>query len=367
MNILALSPVLYSADGKRIPEAKSIKDTMMYGMCLGFMLNGHQVTLAGAAEYKPEATHEKYDFEVLFFKSDLIRIFKPSLLPFSLDLHKYLKLKNKNFDLIISSEVFSFATLSASLVCPLKTVIWQELTGHQKKFKKIPSKVWHRVIVPLFFRKVKCVIPRSEKAYLFISKYMKNVSSEYVDHGVNISNFDYSKEKDRQLISSSQLIYRKNVESIVLIYNKLVKESGYEDIRLLIVGRGDRRKPLEELVARLNLQDKVSFLGFLNQRELNRLIKKSYAFLINTRQDLNMVSIPESIASGTPVVTNLIPTSSDYIIREQLGVAKNNWDEKDLIKIIDNNPFYVDNCIRYRDKLTNVYSSRKIIEIYLNF
>ncbi len=27
MNILALSPVLYSADGKRIPEAKSIKDT----------------------------------------------------------------------------------------------------------------------------------------------------------------------------------------------------------------------------------------------------------------------------------------------------------------------------------------------------
>lgn len=48
---------------------------------------------------------------------------------------------------------------------------------------------------------------------------------------------------------------------------------GYEDIRLLIAGRGDRRPVLENLVAELGLQEKIQFLGFLSQAELNRHIK----------------------------------------------------------------------------------------------
>jgi 1,2-diacylglycerol 3-alpha-glucosyltransferase len=366
MNILVLNPILYSAAGKKILEVKSIKDTMIYGMCLGFMLNGHQVTLAGAAEYRP-AADEKYDFETFFFKSSLTAIFKPALLPLSPDLHRYLKRNHQKFDLIVSSEVFSLATLSAAIICPSRTAVWQELTLHQRKFGEIPSRVWYGIVVPLFFRKVRCVIPRSEKARLFISKYMRKVSPEVVDHGVDISKFGFSVEKDRQIISSSQLIYRKNIESIIRIYGKLVKIKGYEDIKLLIAGRGEMRPSLEELVRELNLHDKVSFPGFLNHRELNHAIKKSYAFLINTRQDLNMVSIPESIVSGTPVVTNLMPTSSDYIKKEKLGIAKDNWDENDLAEIINNSRAYVDRCVNYREKLANSYCAKKIVDIYSGY
>jgi 1,2-diacylglycerol 3-alpha-glucosyltransferase len=78
-----------------------------------------------------------------------------------------------------------------------------------------------------------------------------------------------------------------------------------------------------------------------------------------------MVSIPESIASGTPVVTNLQPASADYIRQEKLGIAKDGWDAYDLKEIIDNNPVYVENCIRYRPKLTNDYSAKQIVDIYL--
>jgi 1,2-diacylglycerol 3-alpha-glucosyltransferase len=339
---------------------------MIYGMCLGFFANGHHVTLGGAEDYRPVVT-EEYDFETIFFKSVLAHVFKPILFPFSIALYRYLKRNHAKYDLIISSETFSFATLFAAMICPSKTVVWHELTAHQRKFKKIPSKIWHRVIVPVFFRKVRCVIPRSEKAYRFISKYMRNVSSEVVDHGVNLSNFGFSREKERRLIISSQLIHRKNIESMIWIYSRLVKMKGYEDVKLLIAGRGEQRESLEELVLKLNLQNHVSFPGFLSQHDLNNVIKKSYAFLINTRQDLNMVSIPESIASGTPVVTNLIPITTADINGEKLGIAKNNWDENDLVEIIDNNRSYVDNCVRYREKLTNRYCAKKITEIYLRY
>jgi 1,2-diacylglycerol 3-alpha-glucosyltransferase len=358
--------MLYSAAGKKILEVKSIKDTMIYGMCQGFVTNGHRVTLAGAEDYKPTAD-ETYDFEVLFFKSNLTGIFKPALLPLSFALHRYLKRNHEKFDLIVSSEVFSLATLSAALICPSRTAVWQELTAHQRRFKKIPSKVWHGLVVPLFFGKVRCVIPRSEKAYAFIRRYMRNVSPEVVDHGVDLSKFGFSKEKDRQLISSSQLIYIKNIEGIIRIYSRLVKIKGYEDIKLLIAGRGELRQSLEALVLALNLQDNVSFLGFLSHRELNDVIKKSYAFLINTRQDLNMVSIPEAIASGTPIITNLTPLSSGYIRKKKLGIAKDNWNETDLAEIIAGNCVYVDNCVDYREKLSNIHSAGRIVEIYLNY
>ena len=367
MNVLVVNPILFTAENYRIPENKTIKGTMIYNMCLGFIANGNQVTLAVAADYKPIAEENEYDFEVLFFESVIRRLFLPAVLPLSFDFYKYLKTNHKKYDLVLCSEVFAFFSLFASIVCPSKTVIWQEMMIHQQKFNKIPSKIWHHLIVPLWIRRVKCVIPRSEKARTFIGHYMKNVTVDYVDHGINILKFDFSKEKKRQLIISSQLIYRKNIESIIEIFSKLNTINGYKDIKLLIAGRGAYREDLENLVLRLNLKGKVFFLGFLSQKDLNEQIKNSFAFLVNTRQDLNMVSIPEAIVSGTPIVTNLIPASADYITKEKLGIAKDNWNEYDLIQIIDNNPLYVNNCVNYRDMLSNRFCAQKIVDIFQNF
>jgi len=365
MNILFINPILFTSEKGVIPEVATIKETMCYNMCLGFVAHGHQVTLAAADEYRPCREEDDYAFEVLFFKSALRRLFPPTVLPLSFDLYRYLKANHSKYDLIVSSEVFSFTSLFAARRCPAKTVIWHEMPYHQQKFGKMPSRFWHRVVVPLFMRKVKRVVPRSEKARLFICKYMKNVSTEYVDHGVNVSCFEFSREKKRQFISSSQLIFRKNVERIIEIFGRLVQIKGYGDMQLLIAGRGAYRAYLEALTERLHLQDNVSFLGFLPQKELNDRIKESVAFLIATRRDLNMVSIAEAIVSGTPPVTNLIPASADYVTKEKLGIAKNDWDEHDLIDVIANNRIYVDRCVDYREKLTNSHCAGMIIDIFL--
>ena len=43
--ILVINPILYTAETNRIPKVKSIRDTMIYTFCLGFLKLGHQVTL----------------------------------------------------------------------------------------------------------------------------------------------------------------------------------------------------------------------------------------------------------------------------------------------------------------------------------
>ena len=46
-----------------------------------------------------------------------------------------------------------------------------------------------------------------------------------------------------------------------------------------------------------------------------------------------MISIVESIAVGTPVVTTEIPLNASYIKKYKLGIATE-WDQQDLMKII---------------------------------
>lgn len=364
MNILILNSILYTPGGDgNIPKVKTIKDTMIYGMCLGFKHLGHHVTLAAADDYRP-TEHEAYDFDVKFFKTDSKKIFKPSVLPYSSEMKHFLKKHSSDFDIVISSEVFQFQSLFAARICPQKTIIWQELTAHQSKFHEIPSKLWYNVVARLFMRNVRCVVPRSRKAYDFVRQFMPKVSDTIIDHGINIDKFKYSADKKGQIISSSQLIYRKNVDGIIRKFAKFHKMKGYEDIRLIVAGRGEEENNLKALTAELGLQDYVDFVGFLPQAKLNEYIRNSYAFLVNTRKDLNMVSIPEAIVSGTPILTNLQPASAGYIAANSLGIAKDYWDESDIKDIVANNGLYVENCIAYRNRLSSEFAAKSFIDVF---
>lgn len=363
MKVLILNLILYTTDNNVIPKVNSIKDTMIYNMCLGFKQLGHNITLAASKEYEP-IEKEQYDFNIFFFKSNYKKIFPPSVLPYSKRLRSFLKATKDQYDLIISSEVFSFPSMFAALICPQKTIIWQELTAHQNKMHKIPSKLWHNGVTKIM-QKVNAVVPRSENAYKFIHKYMPMTVNTIVDHGININKFFFSTKKERQIISSSQLIYRKNVDGIIRIFKKLNELPSYSDIKLLIAGRGDEEKNLKILVKDLGLTEKVFFIGFLSQEKLNSYIRNSLCFLVNTRKDLNMVSIPESIVSGTPILTNTQPASAGYIKDNQLGIVKDNWSINELKEIIDNNSFYVSNCIKFRNILTNIHSAEILINIFL--
>ena len=89
MKILVLNQILFKSTDGSLPKVETIKDRMMYGMCLGFKSLGHNVTLVSYDEYQP-TRKEMYDFEVLFLKSNGGK-FLPNALPLSIELKRYLK------------------------------------------------------------------------------------------------------------------------------------------------------------------------------------------------------------------------------------------------------------------------------------
>lgn len=361
MKILILNPILFSGNKNKLPEVDSIKDTMIYNMCLGFKANGHDVTLLAIDDYKPQID-EVYDFEILYFKNNAKRIL-PASLPMSIKMMKYIKNHYINYDMILASEIFALHTLAAVIYSPNLTVVWQELTKHQKAMFSIPSKCWHKFILPCFFTKTKIVIPRSSDANSFISKYMSQVSLINVDHGINIEKFKPTFQKKRQFISIAQLIKRKNIDKIILKFYDFIQNPLYSDFKLLLAGRGDEEDTLRKLVKSKNLEQNVVFLGFLSHQELNNYVSQSYASLIDTINDLNMVSIPEAIASGTPVITNLVPALAQFVNEEKVGISKENWGIFDLEEIVSNDIYRL-NCINVRAKLSSEYASNQIVKIF---
>lgn len=363
MKILVVNPILFSGNGNVLPKVDTIKDTMIYNMCLGFKSLGHHVTLLAVEDYK-RINDEKYDFEILFFKNNTSKIL-PSALPFSIELHNFLRRNSSQYNMILSSEVFGFHTLFAAITAPSKTIVWHEMVTHQRKWYKIPSRLWHLIVVPIFFRNIRVVVGRSENAISFISKYIRKskIYEKPIDHGINISKFQLSIHKKRQFISIGQLVYRKNIDSIIHKFYHFVNMNQYSDFILLIAGRGPMKDELQNLVSNLGIEKNVLFLGFLRHEQLNKYLSESYASLIDTRNDLNMVSIPEAIASGTPVLTNTIPALANYINENKVGIAKEQWDYKDLEKLVVDQT-YSENCKKIRETLSTARIADELINVF---
>lgn len=262
----------------------------------------------------------------------------------------FIKKHGADFDMIVSSEVFSVNSLMAYRAALDKLIIWHELAKHNNILKKIPSKIWYNLIVGIFMRNA-TVIARSEQAKSFISKYCKNTQEKIIDHGVNLDKFPAVKEKSDYFVVCSQLIERKRIDGILRSFAAFLKKND-SSYKLYILGSGDKEEQLKSISNELGINENVIFKGKMSHNDLIPILSKAKAMLINTIKDNNMVSIVESIAVGTPILTTDIPLNSEYIKKYQLGIAKNRWDENDLQDILDKNEEFVNNCIQYRENLS---------------
>ncbi len=355
--VLVINPILYTSERNQIPQVRSIKDTMIYTLCLGFCEAGHEVTLIAAKDYRP-GEEEEYEFPVIWQETVWHRIFQPRCFPYMPKLRQYLK-DHKEFDMIISSEVFATWSYTAVRLYPEKTIVWHELARHNRMMWQMPSRFWYRFVAGIWMRKAR-IVPRSEAAATFISRYLPHVSDSVIDHGVRIDRFGQylHVEKQNRFAVVSQLIPRKRIERTIESFAEFV-HSGHSDYLLYIIGQGEEEKKLKDLSARLGLDEQIIFCGQMTHEQMMPIVAAAKALLVYTQKDNNMVSIVESIALGTPIVTTTVPYNAAYIRREGLGIVEDDWNGKTLEQICAGNLTYVHNCMKYREKLSNVYCANQ--------
>jgi 1,2-diacylglycerol 3-alpha-glucosyltransferase len=327
-----------------------------------FVKQGHEVTLVAGKEYEP-TTPSTLPIKVLYFRSAMPWLFVPSLLPFHPQLIPYLRKHKNEFDVIISSDIFSINSFLAATIATDKTILWNEQGKHNRKFFKIPSLIWYQVVVRLCMQKVR-VTSRSPIAERFALQFGMNVLPVVIDHGIDERIFYAQCEKEPFFIISARLDAYKNVLSILVQYKRYTELYPDAPHRLYIAGSdAGELERLQAYVVEHQLEDQVVFLGRVSQTVLADYMRRATCMLCNSLKESNMISIDESIASGTPVITNTVPYSYEWIKQYQLGIAKDNWTAEDIHEVVRNNSRYVTNCIAYAPQLSLSLLPQKFIQL----
>lgn len=366
MNILIINPMIYTAPlkGAPIPRRESISDAMICNLCMGFINNGHKVTLIASEEYKP-LKDERFDFDIIYLENSIAKYIPkfPHGLPVLKGLRRYLIENHSKYDIVISSELFTFHSITAARVCPEKLIIWQEFGNHHPFAYEIPSRIWHNTIVRFFIKKKVIIVPRSTVAQRFVRQYCDIVSDEIVNNSVDTNIFKYNEHKEDYLIVVSRLVPGKNIKYILEQYIKYIRKSNSQML-LYIVGDGPERETLEKYTKDENVSNRIIFLGSLEHRQFADLLSKAKGFMCCTKQELNMISITEALACGTPILTNCVPQQHEMITENNLGIAKDNWDDNDIAELIANNKTYINNCKSIAGSLSNNVLSEQFINIH---
>lgn len=367
MNILLINCILSTHFKGKITRRESNRDCMAYNMARGFVALGHNVTVVASEEYKPLKEETDNSFKTIFFSSLMPKIFKPSVFPWPIGLRKFLKKKGNEFDLIISSEVFSISSLLAVNAFPKKTIVWHELALMQRLMHKIPAKTWYNIITPLFMKKAR-VVARSIEAREFIRSFVKYLDEETVGHGCDGEIFHPMENMPVRdsFVMVSSLIQRKRPLLILDSFLEFISRQGFEHYHLDVIGDGELLPEMKKRVKDCGKESNVTFHGFLTHATYPQIAGTAKGLLINTLQDNSMVSIPESIALGTPVLLNSVPLLAKEVEERRLGMCRDDWGADALEEMAKRYDEFHKGCIHWRNEYTAKGCCSKILDIARN-
>lgn len=175
---------------------------------------------------------------------------------------------------------------------------------------------------------------------LSTSKAMANEASLYTNKkiyitpfGVDIDKFSPNGEKIKKenitigTIKTLEDIY--GIDILIKAFD-IVNKKIDKDIILKIAGKGSREKYLKDLCVKLNIADKVEFLGYINQ---DKVVEEFRSFDIAVFPSLFEsfgVAAVEAQACGTPVIVSNIDGLMEATLPNKSSLVFNKGDYKDL-------------------------------------
>lgn len=172
----------------------------------------------------------------------------------------------------------------------------------------------------------------------FFSTYMLKSKTTFIPHGVDINKFssiNLEKSKNFNICSIGNIVANKNQEQIIEALKDLS-----EDVHLQLYGKEDKtyRIHLEKLITANDVNDRVHFHGFINNKVIPQVLSKQDVFVLASHQEGLPVSILEALACGLPVLSSDSGGGARYILGENQGgyIFSSTKEMVDHIKCLQN-------------------------------
>jgi glycosyltransferase involved in cell wall biosynthesis len=119
------------------------------------------------------------------------------------------------------------------------------------------------------------------------------------------------------MLSCGRLTYQKNFEGLIKSFSELVKKIDY---KLIIIGEGELREKLEELIIQLDLTNKVFLLGY--RKNPYKYMAKSNVYVLNSFFEGFPNALVEAMVCGLPVVARDCETGPKEILAPLMDKRK---------------------------------------------
>jgi glycosyltransferase involved in cell wall biosynthesis len=132
------------------------------------------------------------------------------------------------------------------------------------------------------------------------------------------------------VIYVGRLVRGKNVDDLLNAFSKLDS-----DTELYIVGWGPERRNLEVLAQKLGIERRVTFTGFVSEREKIKLLKSADLLALPSSLESFGIVIVEAWASRTPVVVSNTPVLRALVKDGKTGLTFRLRDVEDLARKLE--------------------------------
>jgi glycosyltransferase involved in cell wall biosynthesis len=174
-------------------------------------------------------------------------------------------------------------------------------------------RVWIRWLI----RKAEVVVGQSQNTLNNMRRYYTpEIEGIRIPLGIRRPDFGVAsrsgygfKEDDFLLVTVGRLIPRKAVQQLIAMMGKLVEKQTH----LLILGTGPDEGALKQLASQVGVDDRVHFLGFVDEAEKFRILGMSDLYVSTSQHEGFCLSFLEAMSAGLPIVCYDNGGHTDYL------------------------------------------------------
>ena len=134
-----------------------------------------------------------------------------------------------------------------------------------------------------------------------------------IPNGINLTTFNsverdydfrrqYASDNEKIILYMGRLVYEKGIQHLISAMPKIL--NGYNDVKLIIAGKGGMLDELKAQADRMGIGNKVYFTGYLNSKEVQKMYKcADIAVFPSTYEPFGIVAL-EAMLAGVPTVVS---------------------------------------------------------------
>lgn len=237
-----------------------------------------------------------------------------------------------------------FATLFFKIFFPKVKFLLTLQEGDTEDYPEKRMGILNFFLKPVFkkvFTKADCIQAISNYLTSWARKMGAKETIEVVPNGVSLDRIKNkeSREKNNKrktitIITTSRLVYKNGVDTLIKATAELCVKHRMSNIKLQILGDGPEREKLKNLAKELKVDNFIQFLGHIEPEKIYDYLAKADIFVRPSRSEGLGSSFLEAMGTGLPIIGTPVGGIPDFLKDGEMGLFCKVDDTKDLAEKI---------------------------------